>query len=99
VVCVDYNNREKLWQKLKDLKIWKRGRLPGWLPKKFTNFLSIAKGSSGEVRAQLFVTLDQNYISEDEFNLIYAKTTENGRVIAGLINYLKQSELRGSKFK
>ena len=67
--------------------------------KEFTNFLSIAKGSSGEVRAQLFVTLDQNYISEDEFNLIYAKTTENGRVIAGLINYLKQSELRGSKFK
>jgi four helix bundle protein len=29
----------------------------------FANFLSYAKGSAGEVRCQLFVALDQNYIS------------------------------------
>jgi four helix bundle protein len=34
----------------------------------FIQFLAIAKGSAGEVRAQLYVALDQNYITQAQFN-------------------------------
>jgi four helix bundle protein len=67
--------------------------------KEFLNFLAIAKGSCGEVRAQLYVALDQNYIDEKRFKEISSKLSETSRMISGLMKYLRQSDLRGSKFK
>lgn len=67
--------------------------------KEFVNFLSIAKGSSGETRSLLYVALDQDYITQSEFQAIYGRLTENSRVISGLSTYLRQSELKGLKFK
>ena len=67
--------------------------------KEFRNFLSIGKGSAGEVRSQLFVALDQDYLSREEFEVLYDKARQSGRVIAGLSDYLKRSGFSGNKFK
>lgn len=33
----------------------------------FSQFLAIAKGSTGEIEAQLYVALDQKYITQEQF--------------------------------
>jgi len=66
--------------------------------REFIQFLTVAKGSCGEVRAQLYVALDQGYVDEESFRSLQQKLEEASRTISGLIKYLKQSELKGSKF-
>jgi len=65
----------------------------------FLQFLSIAKGSCGEVRAQLYIAFDQNYIDEASFSSISETLKETSRTISGLMKYLKGADFRGSKFK
>lgn len=65
----------------------------------FVQFLSIAKGSCGEARSQLYVALDQGYVSKKTFSALFAMATEISRMIAGLINYLRKSDIKGLKYK
>lgn len=65
----------------------------------FLHFLSIAKGSAGEVKTQLYVALDQAYIPDNIFNALAALADETGRKLGGLMNYLRDSDIRGAKFK
>ncbi len=67
--------------------------------KEFAQFLSVASGSSGEVRSQLYVALDQGYIQDEAFEHLFRLTTETSRMIAGLMSYLRKSKLKGSKYK
>jgi len=67
--------------------------------KEFLQFLAVAKGSCGEVRAQLYVAVDQGYLSQALFEKASDKTHEIGRLISGLMKYLSQSELKGSKYR
>ena len=67
--------------------------------KEFLNFLSLAKASSSEVRSHLYLALDQGYISTDDFTRLSEMTAEIGRMIGGLMKYLRTCEIRGNKFK
>jgi four helix bundle protein len=65
----------------------------------FRQFLSNAKGSANELRAQLYVATDAGYFDEDQFQRLHALAVETDRLIAGFMRYLAESGLRGAKFR
>jgi four helix bundle protein len=65
----------------------------------FIQFLSIAKGSVAEVEAQLYVALDQAYLTQERFDQLRVLADSTKALIGGLMTYLKSSEMRGRKFK
>jgi four helix bundle protein len=67
--------------------------------REFIQFLSMAKGSSGEVRSQLYVAVDQGYIDKETFEQLYALASEASRMITGLMKYLRKSNVKGVKYK
>lgn len=67
--------------------------------KEFINFLSFAKGSCGEARSQLYRLLDNGYVTQEDFELKKNELIEIGRMISGLMRYLKSSEHKGWKFE
>jgi four helix bundle protein len=67
--------------------------------REFINFLSIAKGSCAEAKSQAYIAKDRKYISSSEFQSFRSQFDEIGRLIGGFINYLRNSGIRGNKFK
>lgn len=66
--------------------------------KELINFLSIAKGSCGEMRAQAIFARDRQYISEQEFLFLSDRLIQTSNQIAGFQRYLRNSELKGRKY-
>ncbi len=65
----------------------------------FVQFLSIAKGSVGEVRAQVYIALDQGYIDLGKFEQLQTLASDVGKKLGGLMAYLRKSGMKGSKYR
>jgi four helix bundle protein len=67
--------------------------------KEFRQFLSLAKGSAGELRSQLYVAVEVGLLSQDQFAELYSLANDTARMVAGFMRYLEGSELKGAKYR
>lgn len=60
--------------------------------KEFIHFLYISLGSQQEIDTQLLIARNLQYISEEQYNTINIKIETVGKLLNGLIKYLKTND-------
>ena len=64
----------------------------------FVQFLYVAKASCGELRSQLYITLDQGYATANDIEKLLQLFRRLSGMISNLITYLRESDMKGEKF-
>ena len=67
--------------------------------REFIQFLFISKSSAAEVQSQLYVALDQEYITKDDFEKIYNQAEIVSKMDSGFIKYLQSQLNKPNKLK
>ncbi len=65
----------------------------------FRQFLSIAKGSAGEARSQLYRVYDSRYIDKETLERLTMEYERLSKKIASFILYLNKKDFQGLKFR
>lgn len=67
--------------------------------KEFIQFLYIVKGSMGELRAQIYLAHDINFIVKDDFLKLMNKCLNLSTNTANFIKYLRNSDITKLRYK
>jgi len=65
----------------------------------FVYYTSIAKGSCGETRSQLYRVYDRKYISQEKFEETKENTIILSKKMSSFIRYLNNSDFDGTKYR
>ena len=65
----------------------------------FRQFLSIAKGSAGETKSQLYRVFDYGYIDWNELEVLKNDYEKLSGKIKNFISYLNKKDFKGTKFQ
>ncbi len=67
--------------------------------REFIQFLSISKGSAGELISQMYRAMDIGLIDTSEFEQCEEKLTDISKQLMNFMKYLKKSDRKGYKFE
>jgi four helix bundle protein len=67
--------------------------------REFIQFLYISKSSAAEVQSELYVALDQEYITQEDFDGVYNQAEIVSKMDSGFIKYLQSQLNKPNKLK
>ena len=65
----------------------------------FKYFLCVSKGSNGELKSQLYRSLDRNYITQEELDKFLGRNVVIGNKTNTLMEYLGETPIKGQRYR